>query len=132
MVKRRLVRFGAIAVFPLLALVLSSCVGGLPVTITSVTGTWQAAPPGPAFGGVPSERVDFTVGDYTYGSTTLVCLVDVRQDGQLVGSELVTFGSEAGTATLRGVEESDVVGTSLPSPFNGTPSDAMVSCSTKA
>ena len=88
MVKRRLVRFGAIAVFPLLALMLSSCVGGLPVTVTSVTGTLQAYNPAIASGGIPSERVDFTVGDYAYGSTNpLVCLIDVYQNGVMVGTD---------------------------------------------
>ena len=104
----------------------------MPVTVNSVTGTWQAYNPATASGGIPSERVDFTVGDYTYGSTAVVCLVDVRHDGQLVGSVLATIGSEAGTATAVGVQESDVVGISLPSPFNGVPSDSTVSCVTKA
>jgi len=133
MVKRRLVRFGAIAASSLLALMLSSCVGGLPVTVTSVTGTLQAYNPAIASGGIPSERVDFTVGDYAYGSTSpLVCLIDVYQNDVMVGATLATIGSEAGTATAGGVQESDVVGTSSPSPFNGTPADAKVNCITKA
>ena len=112
MSNRPLVRLGAISAWSLLALALSSCgsSSGLPLTVTSVTGTWQAAPPGPAFGGIPSERVDFTLGDYTYGSTAVVCLVNVRHEGQLVGTDHVTIGSEAGTAAPRGVQESDVVG----------------------
>ena len=133
MVKRRLVRFGAIAVFPLLALMFSSCVGGLPVTVTSVTGILEPTNPGPPGPPQPAERVDFTVSGYTYGSANpLVCLIDVYQNGTMVGSTLATIGSEAGTATVEGFEVSDPVEVNLAAPFNGTPSNATVSCVTKA
>ena len=133
MVKRRLVRFGAIAVSPLLALMLSSCVGGLPVIVTSVTGILEPTNPGPPGPPQPAERVDFTVNGYTYGSPNpLVCLIDVYQNGTMVGTTLATIGSEAGTATAGGVDISDPVEVTLAAPFNGTPSDASVHCSTKA
>jgi hypothetical protein len=116
-----------------LALLLTSCVGGLPVTVTSVTGILEPGNPGLTSGGIPGERVDFTVSGYTYGSPNpLICLIDVYQNGAMVGTTLATIGSEAGTATAAGVEESDPVEVNLPSPFDGTPSDATVSCITKA
>jgi hypothetical protein len=132
MTKRSLVRLSAMSACPLLALILSSCVGGLPVTVTSVTGTWEPGNPGTTSGGVPAERVDFTVGGYTYGSPNpLVCLIDVYHKGVMVGSTLATIGSTAGTARAGGVKESDPVEVDLSSPFHGNPSDATVSCMTK-
>jgi hypothetical protein len=132
MVNRRLVRFGAIAVLPLLALTLSSCVGGLPVTVTSVSGILEPTNPGPPGPTQPAERVEFTVSAYTYGSPNpLLCLIDVYHNGTMVGTTLATIGSEAGTATARGFQVSDPVEVNLPSPFDGTPSDATVSCTAK-
>jgi hypothetical protein len=124
---RRLVRLGAIGACSLSALALSSCVGGLPVTVNSVTGTLE--PYNPQFGnqGIPAEQIDFTVGNYT-GSSELVCLIGVRHAGQLVGWTLATFGSRAGTSTSGGVDESVAVDINLPSPFDGAPSDATVGC----
>ena len=125
--KRRLVRLGAMCACSLSALALTSCIGGLPVTVTSVTGTLE--PYNPQFGnqGIPAEQVDFTVGDYT-GSTDLICLIGVYHVGQLVGSTIATFGSQGGTSTPGGVDKSVAVEISLPSPFDGAPSDAKVGC----
>ena len=92
--------------------------------MTAVTGTPEPYNPATASSGIPAEQVDFTVSDYTYGSGPLVCLIDVYHSGALVGTTLATFGSEAGTSTPGGVQESDAVDVNLPSPFDGTPSDA--------
>ena len=127
--QRRLVQLGAVSVGCLLAMALSSCVGSLPVTVNAVTGTLEPYNPATRSSGIPAEQV-FTVGDVTFGSTNLVCLIDVRHDGVMVGTALATIGYRAGTSTPRGVDESVAVDVSLPSPFDGTPSDATVSCVT--
>lgn len=131
---RRLVRLGAVGSIAVLALALAGCTGGLPTTVTSVTGTLEPYLPTLGDQGIPAEQVDFTVDDYSYGSADLVRLVGVRYDGNLVGSTLVTFGSEAGTPTpgaVGEVDESVAVEVTVPSPFKGTPSDASVGCVTK-
>jgi hypothetical protein len=126
--RKGLPRLGLVAGGTLLAMALSSCVGGLPVTVNSVTGTLEPYNPQTGDQGIPAEQVDFTVGDYTFGSSDLWCLIGVHHDGQLVGSTFVEFGSRTGTPSPGGVEESDPVNVSLSSPFNGTPSDATVGC----
>jgi hypothetical protein len=113
------------------ALALSSCTGGLAVTVTSVTGTLEPYNPALRSSGVPAEQVDFTVGDYAFGSAGLVCLISVRDAGQLVGSAIVTFGSRGGTpvsGALQQVAESVAVDITLPSPCNGPPFDASAGC----
>lgn len=130
---RRLVRLGAVGAVAALALALSGCTGGLPTTVTSVTGTLEPYLPTLGDQGIPAEQVNFTVDDYSYGSADLVCLIGVRYDGNLVGSTLVTIGSEVGTPSQGGVgevDESVAVEVDLPSPFDGTPSDASVGCAT--
>jgi hypothetical protein len=131
MAMRGAVRLGAISACSLLALALTSCVGGLTVTVNSVTGALEPYNPATASSGVPAEQVDFTVSDYTSGSSPIVCLIDVYQNGAMVGTTLATFGSGARTSTSGGVQESDAVDISSPSPFDGTPSDATVGCVTK-
>jgi len=121
---------GAVSACCLLALALSSCIGGLPVTVNSVTGTLEPYNPATASSGIPAEQVDFTVSDYIFGSSPLVCLVDVYHSGAFVGTTVATVGSEAGTSVPGGVDESIAVEVDLPSPFDGTPADATVHCVT--
>jgi len=92
----------------------------------------EPANPGIASGGIPAERVDFTVRGYAYGSSNpLTCHIDVYHNGAMVGSTIATIGSAAGTATTGGVKDSVPVEVDLPSPFDGSPSDASVRCVTQ-
>ena len=129
------VRLGTAGCLAFLGLMLSSCQdngsGGLPVTVNSVSGTLEPYNPMLSSHPIPAERVNFTVGNYDFGSRSLACQISVRRSGKLIGSTQVTFGSRAGTPSARGVRESDDVGVNLVNPFNGTPSDAIVSCITE-
>jgi hypothetical protein len=124
---RRSVRLvGLVAGGSLLAFSLSSCVV-LPVTVNSVTGTYE--PYNPMFGdeGIPAEEVDFTVGGSPSGD--LICLIEVfNNSGQMVGSTVMGTGPQTGNSAS--VEESvpvDITGNI----FNGSASNAIVRCGTK-
>jgi len=126
--KRGTLRFLVLAIGgSLLATVLSSC-DFLPVTVNSVTGTYEPYNPMLGNEGIPAEEVDFTVGGSPSGE--LVCLVVVLNDsGQRVGSTIMTTGAQSGNASS--VDESvpvDITGDI----FNGTAANAVVHCGTRA
>jgi hypothetical protein len=100
----------------------------LPVTVTSVLGTYEPYNPVLGSEGIPAEEVDFTVGGSPSGE--IVCLVEILNDaGQRVGSTIMTTGPQSGNAAS--VDESiavDITG----SIFNGTAANAVVQCGTRA
>jgi hypothetical protein len=111
----------------LLALALSACMI-FPVTVSSVTGTYEPYNPSLANQGLPAEQVDFTVGGSPSGS--LVCLIEVFSDaGQLLGSTVVTTGPQTGLAPT--VDESVAVPITGEI-FDGGPSNARVVCGGKS
>jgi hypothetical protein len=112
---------------PLLAVALSGC-DFLPVTVTSVVGTYEPYNPMLGDEGIPAEQVGFTVGGSPSGE--LVCLVEVFNDsGQRVGSTIMTTGSQNGNDAS--VDESvpvDITGDI----FDGTAANAVVHCGTRS
>jgi hypothetical protein len=134
MAKRRLVRLGAIGACSLLALALTSCLSPVRVTVDSVTGQDAPYNPDPTMPPklVPAELVKFTATDFfTSPSNPLVCTIDVYEAGAMVGTDLVAFGYLAGAPTPSGVQYSDLINITSQLPFDGTPSDATVSCMSK-
>lgn len=130
--KRRLVRLGAIGACSLLALALTGCLSPVKVTVDSVTGQDAPYNPNPMKPPtlVPAELVRFTAANFFTGpSNPLVCTIDVFQGGATVGTDQVAFGYLAGTTTPSGVQYSDLINITSQLPFDGTPTDATVSCS---
>jgi hypothetical protein len=95
----------------------------LPVTVTSVTATTTPYDPTRASAGYPAEQVDFTVGGSPTGGIT--CQIEIVHNGAIIGSTVAGIGLAAGPHPT--VQTSVTVNVSGDN-FNGTPSDAQVSC----
>jgi hypothetical protein len=95
----------------------------LPVTVTSVTPTTTPYDPTRASAGYPAEQVDFTVGSSPTGGIT--CQIEIVHNGAIVGSTVAGIGLAAGARPPFQLSVTvDVSGDN----FNGTPSNAQVSC----
>jgi hypothetical protein len=101
----------------------SSSAGPLPVTVTSVTGTFTPYNPTLSSGGLPAEEVGFTVGGSPTGP--FLCDVQVRYSGRTVGHTSISASPPGGNP--RTVQEAIEVTISRAA-FAGTPADAQVTC----
>jgi hypothetical protein len=98
------------------------------VSVTSVHSVLTPyLPGGGADAGIPAEEVTFIVTGVDPTEQMIRCSVEVLQNGTVVGDSTMVAGATASAQVATSALSTDVFSLSVPT-FNGTPSDADVTC----
>ncbi len=100
--------------------------GTLHAVVTSVTATSLPYNPELTTGGIPAEQVNFSITGIFTGA--IECTATVIQGGETMGSQAESIGLPVSSTRSTTVSETINVSPLSVSPFDGSPSDARVTC----